>query len=204
MTVVLRDINVKKRKNSISFDGGQSTEMLSLHDYLKIAKRCIISFANSRLSQHMLKDEDAIAHVSEHLMAAHCRWRKDGGRTLRSYLNQCAIWSIQVWTTKLYHANQNCVYSLNHDTNTSGQQFYSLIADPKSKQPYDIIFNNSSVAVSELIKSDCLTSVQKTCLQQRYIENKKLQQIADNIGSTRQNVHQHIEKAKNRLRVEYA
>ena len=112
MTVVLKDIDFKKRKNNNY--SKSNAEMYTLEEYLKISKKCISLFAERQMASRMLKDEDAISHVAEHIIWGHMRWRLDGGRTLRSYLNQCAIWAVKVWRTKIYQTEKKKIYSLNY------------------------------------------------------------------------------------------
>lgn len=203
MTVVIRDINVKKRASSECFKN--PPEMYTMPEYVEIAKKCICTFAEHSFAQSMLRDEDAISHVAEHLMIGHCRWKEDGGRTLRSYLNQCSIWAIQVWLTKVCEANAKSILSLNHSSTSfdSREQLYELVADKKAEEPFELLFNNNRVAAMELINSECLNETQRTCLEGRYIEGKSLQAIADGLGVTRQAVFQTVDKAIKILKNEY-
>lgn len=201
MSVILKDIDYNKRKNN---DYSKiKNEMYSLGEYREIAKKCISLFSGSTGSSFMIKNEDAISHVAEHIMWGHARWREDGGRTLKSYLNQCAIWAIKVWKTKAYHSDKKISMSLNHtisNNNGSESEQYKLIADKKSKTPEDIIFNNPSKEAKSMIKECSLTKLQNKCVSLRYIEGKKLQEIADEMGVSKQAVNQHIKKAVNKLR----
>ena len=202
MTVVLRDIDVTKRSKNDYVTNADT--LLTLHEYLEIAKRCIGAFASS---SNLLNDDDAVAHVAEHLMLGHLRWKEDGGRTLHSYLNQCAIWAIKSWKNKLYQTNkQRRELSLNADIGRSrdGVQLYQLVPDKKAKEPFDILFNDNEKTVRALIESDCLTQLQRYCLKQRYVENQTLQEIANSLSISRQAVHLHIKKAIARLQNEFA
>jgi len=104
--------------------------LLTLYEYIEIAKRCIGAFA-SDCGQSLLNDDDAVAHVAEHLMLGHLRWKEDGGRTLYSYLNQCAIWAIKSWKNKLYQTNkQHQELSLNASSGRDeGTQLYQFVSD---------------------------------------------------------------------------
>ena len=203
MTVILRDIDVKKRaKNDYITNADR---LLTLYEYIEIAKRCIGAFASS---PNMLQDDDAIAHVAEHLMLGHLRWKENGGRTLHSYLNQCAIWAIKSWKSKLYQTSQHQELSLNtnYRSNSYGRedQLYQLIPDKKAKEPFDILFNNNEKTTQTLIESPCLTNCQRHCLKQRYIENQTFQQIGDSLGISRQAVEQSIKRAIGKLQNEFA
>lgn len=207
MTVVLRDVDVTKRSQSDCFSN--PPEMMTLYEYLEIARRCIGAFASKSLAAIMLADEDAIAHVAEHLMIGHCKWELEKGRTLHSYLNQCSIWAIQVWTARLCEANKRKMVSLNSNAYLHGNasiQKYETVADPSCLEPYEILFGRIENEEAEKILFDnsCLTELQSYCLQQRYIHGKKLQEIADNLHVSRQAVDQHIKKGIGRLKEEYA
>jgi len=201
VSVILKDIDYNKRKNN---DYSKiNSEMYSLDKYRDIAKKCISLFSGASCSVFMIKNEDAISHVAEHIMWGHARWREDGGRTLKSYLNQCAIWAIKVWKTKAYKSDSKSCLSLNHtiyNNNGSESEQYKLVEDKKSKTPQEIIFNNPSNEAVSIIKKCSLTNLQNKCVSLRYIEGKKLQEIADEIGVSKQAVNQHIKKAINKLR----
>lgn len=201
MSVVLKDIDIKKRKENDY--GSINTEMYDLDKYRDIAKKCISLFSGNYMVSKMIRDEDAISHVAEHIMWGHMRWEESRGRTLKSYLNQCAIWAIKSWKTKIYQSEQKKIRSLNHVISNGGDgesQQYELIADKKCKDPFDILFNNVRLEAEKVIDDECLTSLQCRCLKERYIDGKKLQQIAGSLGITRQAVNQHIKKGLHKLK----
>ena len=201
MPVVMKDIDFNKRnKNDYK---SHSSEMYSLSEYRNIAKKCISKFSGPNSCSSMLKSEDAISHVAEHIMWGHIRWREDGGRTLKSYLNQCAIWAIKSWKTKVYNVQD--ISSLNY-CNPGDQekqtQTYQNVEDKKCKEPFELLYNDSFSEMKSLIKSKCLTELQSRCLYERYVEGKKLRQIAESLSVSRQAVNQHITKAVKKLRKE--
>ncbi len=201
MSVILKDIDAKKRMSNNYSE--HNAKMYDMKEYIDIAKRCISIFAGSAMSSKMIKDEDAISHVAEHVMWGHIRWREDGGRTLKSYLNQCAIWAVKVWKTKIYKSEKNKIMSLNHQiTNSEGScvEQIDLLKDEKAKTPFEEAFLNTNEEAVSIINNTKLTNLQKTCVEERYLYNKKLQQIADSLGVSRQAVNQHIKKAINKLR----
>jgi len=208
MTVVLRDVDVTKRSKNDYVTNADT--LLTLHEYLEVAKRCIGAFDPS---SNMLRDDDAIAHVAEHLMLGHLRWKENGGRTLHSYLNQCAIWSIKSWKSKLYQTNQRQELSLNMPSGSGGSsrtfdghdaELYQLVPDKRAKEPFDILFNDDEKTAQALTESDCLTRLQRYCLKRRYVESQTLQEIADSLSISRQAVHLHVKKAIIRLQNEFA
>mgnify|MGYP003136584864 FL=1 len=201
MSVVLKDIDYNKRKEN-EYEK-INVEMYTVSKYRDIAKKCISLFSGPSFSQNMIRDEDAISHVAEHIMWGHMRWKDGAGRTLKSYLNQCGIWAIQSWKTKIYNSSKLKISSLNTAIGNDGEKQTShqdLISDKKSKEPFDILFNNSKDKAQKIIAAKFLTSLQKRCLSSRYIDGKKLVEIADELGVTRQAVNQHIKKAINKLR----
>ncbi len=201
MSVVLKDIDVKKR--SANDYGTNKIKMYDLKEYRDISKKCIVLFSGSHLTSKMINDEDAISHVSEHVMWGHIRWKDGGGKTLRSYLNQCAIWAIKSWKTKMYKQDTKKIQSLDcclDNPNDAKMSRYDLISDKKSKEPFDIIFNSPQKDVEEIISKGCLTKLQTRCVRERYIEGKKLREIAEAMSVSRQAVNQHIKKAIKKLR----
>ena len=201
MSIVLKDIDFNKRKTN-NYSEIQ-VDMYTLDEYRNIAKRCISLFSDGPSSYRMINNEDAISHVAEHIMWGHIRWREDGGRTLKSYLNQCAIWAIKVWKTKIYQLDKKKTLSLNHvvsgDSGSESEQ-YKMIADKKTKTPEEILFDNKKKEAKDLISNKSLTKLQNKCLELRYLDGKKLQEIADEMGVSKQAINQHIKKAVNKLR----
>jgi len=201
VSVILKDIDIKKRKENDY--GSMNTEMYDLDEYGNIAKKCISLFCGNYMTSKMIRDEDAISHVAEHIMWGHMRWEESRGRTLKSYLNQCAIWAIKSWKTKIYQSEQKKIRSLNYvvsNGNGGESQQYELIADKKCKDPFDILFNNPKLEAEKAINDESLTALQGKCLKERYMDGKKLQQIASSLGITRQAVNQHIKKALHKLK----
>jgi len=203
MPVVMKDIDFNKR-NKNNYEANKN-KMYSLNEYTTIAKKCISKFSGLSSCSSMLKSEDAISHVAEHLMWGHIRWSETGGRTLKSYLNQCAIWSIKSWKTKVYHNEGKNIASLNYsnsDEQDKQTEVYQTIEDKKCKDPFEILYNNKYSEIKSLIKSKCLTKLQSRCLYERFVEGKKLRQIAESLSVSRQAVNQHITKAVKKLRKE--
>tara|TARA_Y100001938_G_scaffold150500_1_gene241726 strand:+ start:2954 stop:3559 length:606 start_codon:yes stop_codon:yes gene_type:complete len=198
MTVVLRDVDAKKRQG---FSSNNNEEMYSLAEYIEIAKKCMSKFSSRENSIRMLKDESAISHVAEHIMWGHLRWKEDGGRNLKSYLCQCAIWAIKVWKTKSYQADQKKNMSLNYELgDDGGNQQYEVISDTKLKEPFDIIYNDPIDNAMEIINGSNLTDIQKKCMQERYVEGKKLHEIASELKVSKQAINQHIKRAIKKMR----
>jgi len=206
MTVILRDIDVAKRKQNNIFN--TENQLWDLDEYRKQAERCIGRFGPPQLSTQMLKDEDAVSHVAEHMMYAHCKWTEGGGMTLKSYLIDSAIYAIRIWKTKLFKANQRTpVLSLNHTiSNGTGRSsdMYTVITDTKAHEPVSVMSDEEcSTHVEELLNSPLLTDVQRECMHERFVEGNTLQVIADKIGMSKQGVDHHIKRATAKLKDEY-
>tara|TARA_Y100001934_G_C12317609_1_gene758351 strand:- start:1158 stop:1784 length:627 start_codon:yes stop_codon:yes gene_type:complete len=202
VSIVLKDIDFNKRKSNNYSEN--KTNMYNLDEYRDIAKKCISMFADKNSAYGMIRNEDAISHVAEHVMWGHIRWKEDGGRTLKSYLNQCAIWAIQSWKTKLYQKSKtNNTVSLNSSATKDESkelQVQNLISDKKAKEPFEILFNDKAFEARSIIKSKCLTSLQQKCLYGRYIEGKKLREIAKELNVSKQAINQNIKKAIKKLK----
>ena len=204
MGIILKDIDEKKRSGN-TYEKNQN-EMKDVSFYTSIAKKCISMFAGSPTSSRMLKDEDAISHVAEHIMWGHARWDEKRGRALKSYLNQCGIWAIKIWKTKMYNNSKKPTeQSLNHNIACGlgdESQLYQIVADKKCKEPYQDLYDDKIKEAIKHIENSSLTDLQKQCLRGRYLEGKKLRQIAETLCVSRQAVNQHIKKAISKLRRE--
>jgi len=190
--VVLWDIDVKKRRNSSSIGQTSACEDWTLDDYYEVARRCIGAFATGSLAQAMLRDEDAVSFIAEHLMYGAHRWHADGGRTVNSYLNQCAIWSIQRWIALTKRTQKHAIVSLNANCPGTRAQRHELIADEKILPPDTIVSQQENSR--HLIDDYGLTDRQRHCLEVVYIQGQKPSDVARDLGISRQAVDQCINK----------
>jgi DNA-directed RNA polymerase specialized sigma subunit len=194
----LWDINVQKRRSN----GGMSQTSAcdwTLNDYYEVAKRCIGAFAVGSLAQSMLRNEDAISFVAEHLMYGAHKWSETGGRTVNSYLNQCAIWSIQRWITLSKKTHKHEMVSLNDDCRGSCSQRHEIIADDKSLTPDSIVSHQEQSM--HLIEDFGLTTRQRHCLEVVYIQGQRPSDVARDLGISRQAVDQCLRKGTHKIRV---
>lgn len=203
MTVVLWDINVtKRRKNNTLNDTG--IKDWSLNDYYRVAQQCIGTFATGDLAKSMLKSEDAISFVAEHLMYASFRWKPDGGRTINAYLNQCAIWCIPRWVSLSKKATSTSPWSINIDINkndTKHNQLYATIADTHTQSPDKILMDQEqTLGLAKLINSAGLTERQQYCVEVVYLSGEKPAHVARNLGISRQAVDQCITKGIHKIK----
>lgn len=193
-----------KDHSNIKFD--------SLDDYLLLAKKCISKFGNG-LSKKMLKDEDAISYVANSIMMADWRWdenysNKQGTKkTKYSYRNQCAIWAIQTYATKVYKKPKkiNKVYSMDHLQDDESLSVHELLEDTTTVDPQDHMCNTEqkedlSKLINELITLDCLTPRQQDYLRLYYFKNYTFDKIGKKYGVTREAVRQGLKKTLDIIR----
>lgn len=193
-----------KDHSNIQFD--------SLDDYLLLAKKCISKFANG-LSKKMLKDEDAIAYVANSIMMADWRWDENYSneqgtkKTKYSYRNQCAIWAIQTYATKVYKKPKkiNKVYSMDHLPDDDGLSVHELLQDTNTVDPQDNMSNveqkeDLSKLIHELITLDCLSARQQDYLKLYYFDNYTFDKIGKKYGVTREAVRQGLKKTLDIIR----
>lgn len=201
MSVVLWDINSSKRRDSGTLTSTPETEsrMLSLDDYLEISKRCISAFASGTVRSSMLNSEDAISFIAEHLMYASCRWDAELGRTLRSYLNQCAIWAIRRWILLSKKANEFSCMSLNAEIYDEQEPLYSVISD-EAIQPVDELCRKEETDAIRKIMDSELTDRQRECIELIYIQGVSGAEAARQLGISRQAVEQCTTKGIAKIR----
>ena len=204
MTVVLWDIDVNKRRQNDNLGDADATNW-SLQDYTNIAQRCIGAHAVGSLAKNMLRNEDAISFVAESLMIASFRWNPERGRTLNSYLNQCAIWSIQRWIMLSRRANRKAMASLDaskYHTTDETPPLYAVVADDNTQTPDDILSGlETTDGLHTLIEDAGLTERQLHCLEVVYIQGERPADVARDLGISRQAVDQCIHKGIHKIRM---
>lgn len=199
MSVVVTDLNSTSLNKSKIFDISEEAKgrILSLSEYIKIAKKTIAHFASSSLASSMLKNEDAISFIAECLMKGSIRWKEDGGRELHSYLNQCAIWGIKRWVTNQKSANRYSGLSLDYILDESeGNSLYALLEDKKQRKEPDL-------SIDEIINKPYLNDTQKECLRLRFVDGMTLRAIGKTLNKSSQRIEQIVNKALGKLRKEY-
>lgn len=198
-----------KNHDQIKFD--------SLEQYLLLAKKAISKFANSffaGLTKKMLNDEDAISSVANAIMMADWRWddnytnKKGTKKTKYSYRNQCALWAIQTYVSKMYKKPKkiNKIYSIDYDMDDlEGLSVHECLEDSKYKTPDDTISeieqkDNLSELVSNMLSLDCLSDRQKDYIKLYYFEDYTFDKIGKKYGITREAVRQGLNKAIETIR----
>jgi RNA polymerase sigma factor (sigma-70 family) len=203
MKLIIKDLDARKLKANGTFGKPESVaRMYSMKEYIDIAKRCIAHFASRDLKRQMLKSEDAISFVAEHLMYATCRWEQEKGRTLRSYHNQCAIWAIQNWMSRLSNARD--LKSLNFEVTEEGKdgrvQFYEIIEDKRDLSFSDVKNEEMRNEIKSIIADSSLNDMEKRCVINRFIDHMKVKEIACEINKTDKFVYNIIDRAIKKLR----
>lgn len=201
----------------IQYKDHKDIEFDSLEQYLLLAKKSISKFANrifAGLSKKMLNDEDAVSSIANAIMMADWRWDQDyqnqkgTKKTKYSYRNQCAIWAIQTYATKMYKKPKkiNKVYSLDHEVdNFDNLSIHDCLQDNNSNAPDDIMINkeqkeNLSDLVDKLLSINCLSDRQKDYIRLYYFENHTFDKIGKKYGITREAVRQGLNKAIDLIR----
>ena len=203
MKIVIKDIDQTKLEKSNLF--GSGNEMMSLKEYTDIAKRCIGHFASSDLAAQMLKSEDAISFVAEHLMMATCRYDATRGRTVRSYHNQCAIWAIQNWVARIRKTTDYEILSLNKELREEGaaREMYQVIEDERPLPLNEIEREENMERVSQLLSSPALSKMERECISMKFLQEMSATEIAEDMGVNRKLVYTSIQKGVAKLREFY-
>lgn len=211
MSLGIADIDEKRRLKNNYLDASPEVleRMYSLEEYMEIAKRCIGHFASPSLAKELLRNEDAIHFITEHLMHGTCRWNPERGRNLRSYHNQCALWAIKVWMRKAKNNRNKQLKSLHHEISHGEKTLlYETIADEKALEAYEELYDNKEIdrsnatdQVTYLLNNSNLTERQAECVQMRYLDGMKYSEIGAKLGIRRQAVEFHVQNALKKMRL---
>jgi RNA polymerase sigma factor (sigma-70 family) len=168
-------------------------ELLTLDEYQTIARKLICRHARS-LAYHMLKSEDAIAHVVEYLIKADIRWSPDNGCSRLSYRGKVGVWAIKRYRSNLMSENKK-----------AEKQFGDIQqTDTSAKSPVRLLIEREEQSINpnmlRLMDKAHLTEVQRFCIICRYYGGLTLQQIGEECGVERQRIEQIIRKALLRLK----
>lgn len=200
----------------ISYKDHSQIEFDTLDTYILLAKKAISKFGNkifNGLSQKMLKDEDAISSVANAIMMADWRWdenytNKQGTKKTRySYRNQCALWAIQTYVSKIYQKPKKIknVYSLDFNGNDMDLSSHECIQDHRTARPdEELIEKEQSESLTALIDNilsiDYLSDRQKDYIKLYYFEDYTFEKIGKKYGITREAVRQGLNKALDLIR----
>lgn len=198
-------------KQKIKYKDHSDIEFDTLDNYILFAKKAIAKFANSifnGLSKKMLNDEDAISSVANAIMMADWRWDENynsvtGTKKNRySYRNQCALWAIQTYASKIYHKPKkvNNIYSLDQNNDSTDLCNYDFLQDSRTAKPEcAIIDQEEQQSLQQLIEDifalDLLSDKQKDYIHLYYFENYTFEKIGKKYNITREAVRQGLNKA---------
>jgi RNA polymerase sigma factor (sigma-70 family) len=197
--------------HKIKYKDQSKIEFDTLDTYLLLAKKAISKFANqifNGLSKKMLKDEDAVSSVANSIMMADWRWdenyvNKQGTKkTKYSYRNQCALWAIQTYVSKIYKKPKkiNNVYSLDFHNEDLECSTHEYIEDKNSRPPEEEQKQELSTLIENILDIDYLSDRQKDYIRLYYFEDHTFEQIGKKYDITREAVRQGLNKALNLLR----
>lgn len=195
-SVVIVDIDKSalEKNKTLSVSDEVKARLLSLAEYQNIAERVINYFNFKKDKSDMLNNEDAVSFVVEHLIRGTIRWKPDGGRTLRSYLNQCGLWAIQRWRLNKKQANRYNTISLDTEIDDNGTTMYTFVEDT-TLSPH--------LNIDEIINKPYLNDTQKECLRLRFVEGLTYKSIGEILQKTKQRIEQIVNSALQKLRNEY-
>jgi len=203
-------------KQKISYRDHSEVNFESLDFYINLSKKIIAKIAPTffaGLSKQMLKDEDAIAFVSNAIMMGDWRWNQNQDpanpqKSLYSYRNQCAIWAIKTYVTKQYRSNHTkkkikATHSLNYQEDETTLE--NILPDTTQKEPLAIIIDQEDKKakqeiIQKLFDSSLISDKQKEYLQLYYFEDMTLEKIGKKFDVTREAVRQSIKTALNKIR----
>lgn len=191
---ILYDIDYTKKKQNDSFK--TENELWDLEKYINVAKRCIGTFAYGNVAHVMLNSEDAISYIAEQLMCGHCKWENGKGRTLKSYLNQYAIWGIHRWVICMRKEKKHI--SLN-DIDDNEYSLLNSIQDDKAKEPLMNMIN--AEAVETILEHSDLTDRQRKCIKLVYVDGHTQESAGKILNISRQAVNQYIQNGFKKVRI---
>src|SRR6056300_1908493 len=126
-------VNIGKQKTK--YNNKNKIKFESLDFYINLAQKSISKFADQICqgsAKRMLQSEDAIANIANGIMMADWRWDRNRkgpsglSKTQYSYRNQCAIWGIQSYITRMY-GKKNQIINKNLSIDYQDENCLSLI-----------------------------------------------------------------------------
>ena len=183
--------------------------------YTKIAKKLIASEASKyseSLTREMLSSDDIISNIATQIMMADWRWdsgyRSDNDKTRsqKSYRHQCGIWAIYGYIERRKKVHPNLSLSYIYDSSDGDEHtLQDYVADDKQKEPATQLIeledsNQAKRDVARLIKKAKLSVNEELVLRLYYMKDESQVDIAEQLGITRQRVHQLLQGATKKLK----
>lgn len=189
----------------IKYEQKPNEYFLTLDEYLLMAKKSISRFAPS-LAPRLLKNEDFVSEIAYSIMMADWRWdsskdnNKDGKNSRVGYRSKCADWAIKVNIKKLKNKNNlpsgEQILSLNHNVGNDEKSvdLYNIVEDKRISK------FEPNIDINTFFDNSNLTDSQKKYLEMRYINGVKLKDIAEQSGTTIQNINKIINIAIKKIK----
>lgn len=166
--------------------------METLDWYLKNAENAIRKFAGGT---RLIKDEDAIAFVARFMMDADCKYDGKTG-TREGFRWKYAEYAVKTIISR--RKNKKKTISINTERGDDGFKFEnSLTRDKASNNPNNNIIPDVIHLVNNAVY---LNDREKGCIKANFIDAKNYQEIADDLGITRERVRQIVDKALYKIR----
>lgn len=164
--------------------------METLGWYLDNARNAIKIFGRP----YMLKDEDVISNVANAMMVADQQY--DGVTGSREGFRwDRAEYAIRKILSSSKKKKNVTVYSINTDR-ADGREYSEILTRDKNPKSHAIIPD----VVSMVETADYLTDGERFCILNKYVKSKTLQEIGGELGTTRENARQIIERGLAKLR----
>ena len=191
-------------------------EYETLAEYHNIARKAISKFASKMypsMLKKMLDDDEFVGEVAQSIMAADWKWDpsrsgKTTGlkKTLYSYRNQCALWTIQTFVTQQYKYNKKR-HKLKKYAAHASQTSDSFLASHET--PYQILedkelLNNTKSTAEFMLANSGLTDKSKNIIDLYYYKNKTLAEIGEIYGVSREAIRQNLKKELQEIKTCYA
>jgi RNA polymerase sigma factor (sigma-70 family) len=189
-TIDIVPLNFANTKNVNPKD----VEFDTTKEYLTIARKTIRAFTHGKVSETMLKSDDAISNVATAIMLADWRWEPNKGKTKYSYRNQCAIWAIKAYMQRAFLPKTTISFNSSDSDCVDGMA--SMIQDKtndKAGEVNDILEN--------CLNQGVISNKQFKYIKGYYLDSKTYQEIADEVGVSRQSVEQLIKSGIKRLNI---
>ncbi len=166
--------------------------METLKWYLDNARNAIKVFGRP----YMLKDEDIVSHIANAMMVADQKYdgttgSREGFRWAR------AEFAIRKIRSRKAKDKGYTIFSLNTERGEQGEYSDVLTKDKMPKTQRDTVIPD---VIAMVEGAEYLTDREKFCVLNKYVEAKTLQEIGDELGTTRENARQAIENALTKLR----
>lgn len=162
--------------------------LFPLSYFYKLAEKCINKFGG-QVRRSMLKDHDAISFVTTYLIFSQVNYQPDKGRTLKSYLNQYAIYAIKKWKYKKLQEKQGRFKRLQ-------ENYIQRRTSPVEQLIHAEELQALRANINELHDNQCIFLLD-------YLDGYSMTEISSRYNTTIQNVSQTIKHGINKIKQRY-